>query len=144
MKKDRMPKGKPDKKLSTRNYKVGYKVQVRLVDGKPYGSKDIKVKQAFTPEGKYIGTPKMANLLVNKKGITPELASKTDNVCSIGKSTDGKWYGWSHRAICGFKPGSVVRKGDCVAEERAFRPGFKAKTPADAKRMAKAFADSVG
>lgn len=26
---------------------------------------------------------------------------------------DGKWYGWSHRAICGFKVGSACKKGDC-------------------------------
>ena len=26
---------------------------------------------------------------------------------------DGKWYGWSHRAIYGFKVGSTCKKGDC-------------------------------
>ena len=26
---------------------------------------------------------------------------------------DGKWYGWSHRAIFGFKIGSECKKGDC-------------------------------
>ena len=26
---------------------------------------------------------------------------------------DGKWYGWSHRAICGFKIGSTCKRGDC-------------------------------
>ncbi len=26
---------------------------------------------------------------------------------------DGKWYGWSHRAIYGFKVGSACNKGDC-------------------------------
>ncbi len=26
---------------------------------------------------------------------------------------DGKWYGWSHRAIYGFKIGSECKKGDC-------------------------------
>ena len=25
-----------------------------------------------------------------------------------------KWYGWSHRAICGFTIGSQVKKGDCA------------------------------
>jgi hypothetical protein len=29
-----------------------------------------------------------------------------------GKGTDGKWYGWSHRAIYGFKPGDTVKPGD--------------------------------
>ena len=26
---------------------------------------------------------------------------------------DNKWYGWSHRAICGFSIGSTCKKGDC-------------------------------
>jgi len=26
---------------------------------------------------------------------------------------DDKWYGWSHRAIFGFKVGSTCKKGDC-------------------------------
>ena len=26
---------------------------------------------------------------------------------------DGQWYGWSHRAIYGFKVGSTCKKGDC-------------------------------
>ena len=26
---------------------------------------------------------------------------------------DGKWYGWSHRAICGFEIGAICKKGDC-------------------------------
>jgi len=26
---------------------------------------------------------------------------------------DGKWYGWSHRAIFGFEVGSTCKKGDC-------------------------------
>lgn len=38
-----------------------------------------------------------------RRGIKPEKASPTHRVNSVGKSTkDGKWYGWSHRAIHGF------------------------------------------
>ena len=34
----------------------------------------------------------------------PEKAHRSDNISSIGRSKkDGKWYGWSHRAINGFK-----------------------------------------
>ena len=34
----------------------------------------------------------------------PEKAHADDNISSIGLSKkDGKWYGWSHRAINGFK-----------------------------------------
>ncbi len=36
--------------------------------------------------------------------LEPEKAHPSDNVTSIGKSRkDGLWYGWSHRAIHGFK-----------------------------------------
>ena len=63
----------------------------------------------------------------------------------------GKWYGWSHRAIYGFKVGDTVKKGDVLApdpdypsaagdREQELPVGFTAKTPADARRMAAAFA----
>ena len=36
--------------------------------------------------------------------IKPEKAEPSNNVSSVGKSeADGKWYGWSHRAVYGFK-----------------------------------------
>ena len=41
-------------------------------------------------------------------GITQELTH------GVGFSPkDGKWYGWSHRAIYGFEVGSTCKKGDC-------------------------------
>lgn len=70
-----------------------------------------------------------------------------------------KWYGWSHRAVYGFKIGDVVETGDCTATsgwteefikenpEEGMRyvlpVGFEAKTLEDAKLMAIAFAASV-
>ena len=64
-----------------------------------------------------------------------------------------EWYGWSHRAIAGFKVGSTVKKGDVIAQGEAadlksggpgaFPIGFVAKTLADAKRMAAQFAIEV-
>ena len=46
---------------------------------------------------------------IAKLEITPELANKTHNVCSVGKSAvDGKWYGWSHRAMVGFGVGDKI------------------------------------
>lgn len=64
---------------------------------------------------------------------------------------DQKWYGWSHRAIFGFGIGDEVKKGDVIAPDREYPPlrgeslpiGFKAKTLADARRMAAAFALAV-
>jgi len=68
-----------------------------------------------------------------------------------------KWYGYSHRAIQGFKIGDVVKIGDCTASsgwneeglkehpERdiSLPVGFTAKTLDDCKLMALAFAEHV-
>ena len=43
-----------------------------------------------------------------KREITQELTH------GVGFSPkEGKWYGWSHRGICGFGIGSTCKKGDC-------------------------------
>lgn len=113
----------------------------------------------YTEGGDYIGSlDNMTLMLLNKYGILPEKSSLDHNVCSIGKSfKDGKWYGWSHRAIYGFKIGDEVKDGDCCAtpgvtdeylkdhpeENKSLPVGFIAKTEEDCKRMAIAFADSV-
>jgi len=58
--------------------------------------------------------PKFARYMVAKRGIAPQLIDDAHQVCSIGYSRlDGKWYGWSHRAMFGFKVGSKCRKGNC-------------------------------
>jgi len=113
---------------------------------------------AFTLGGDYIGDPKMAWRICQKRGIKPEKADSSHSVCSIGYSKKvGKWFGWSHRAICGFKIGDVVKKGDCTAssawtpeylkkhpkENKSLSIGFKAKTLKDCRKMAIAFAESV-
>ena len=96
--------------------------------------------------------------VLSDRGIKPELADKDHKVCSVGFSErDQKWYGWSHRAICGFKIGDVVKDGDCCAssgfteeylkehpeENKSLPIGFTAKTLDDCRRMAVAFAESV-
>ena len=101
----------------------------------------------------------MAKILWKKYAIDQfEFSKPSNTVCSIGFSQrDQKWYGWSHRAICGFGIGSVVKKGDCAAsngvtdayirehpeEKTALPVGFIAKTLEDAKKIAIAFAESV-
>ena len=118
----------------------------------------VTLDVAYTPAGGYIGTPEDAHSLCNERGISPELNSKS-SVCSVGFSAqDQKWYGWSHRAIYGFSVGDVAKEGDCVCssgwtddylaehpdEDLSLPVGFEAKTLDDAKRMAIAFAESVG
>lgn len=58
---------------------------------------------------------------------------------STGKGCDGKWYGWSHRALYGFKSGDKVKAGDVCYSGK----DFIIKDEADAKRQAERFAKSV-
>lgn len=84
---------------------------------------------AYNINGDYIGDAETAKFLCEEKGIMPELASGDNKVCSIGKSRfDGKWYGWSHRAINGFGEGTEVNRESC---------GFKPNTMEDACQKTK-------
>jgi hypothetical protein len=105
-----------------------------------------------------IGTVEMALALI-KDGIVPEPMTPDDDICSIGWcQREQKWYGWSHRARFGFGIGDRVKEGDCVAssgwteeallanptKDKSLPVGFVAANLDDCKRMAIAFADSVG
>ena len=144
--------------LSTRRYKAGYEVRTELHDGEEYGCKDFEARMAYTPSGDFIGSPKDAFHLCRTRGIKPEKAQADHNTCSIGFSEkEGKWFGWSHRAIYGFQVGDTVKEGDCTASEgrtddyledhpeerRALPVGFTARTMIGARQMALAFAASV-
>ena len=95
------------KVLKTRKYRAGYEVRTELVN--VGGDKPIEMRSAYTPNGDYIGSPKIARYLVVKRGIKPEKAHPSDNVCSIGFcEKEQKWYGWSHRAIFGFGIGDTL------------------------------------
>ena len=49
--------------------------------------------------------------------IKGEKTHPDHSVASIGKSeADGKWYGWSHRAVYGFKAGDKV-KGESIGKK---------------------------
>ena len=144
--------------IATRTFRAGYIVREEMVDEPDFGP-SFKMKSAYTPAGDYIGSSRTAYHLCKTRGIRPEKADPSDNVCSIGFcDREQKWYGWSHRAIYGFGVGDMVSEGDCTAssgltaeylaehpdENKALPVGFIAHTLADAKRMAIAFADSVG
>lgn len=112
----------------------------------------------------YVGDMKTAKIL-HKRGIVPEPIPwdgvedyKESRVCQIGWSEKNqKYYGWSHRAICGFKIGDEVKEGDCCTssgfveeyikehpeKDKSLPVGFIARTKEDCKRMAIAFANSV-
>ncbi len=140
--------------ISERRYKAGYiLIKQRFPD-----YDNVIMVSAFTMALEYIGNPKAAHRLIVKRGIAPQLIPG-HNVCSIGYcAREKKWYGWSHRAIFGFKVGDRVKKGDCTnssgfteeylashpEKDRSLPIGFKAKTLDDCKLMAIAFAESVG
>lgn len=158
----------PDVKevVKTIHYKAGYVVKWELIDGSQYGSPDFLMKSAFTPTGDYIGSPKNAYHLCKVRGIKPESRLPVDSTANNGKGRtasigfcekEQKWYGWSHRAIYGFKVGDEVKEGDCTAEsgwideylaehpeeDLSLPVGFVSQTLDDTKRMAIAFAESV-
>lgn len=149
--------------LSERNYKAGYQVrEERLTDDE---NPPVTLRTAYTPNGEYIGTSVWAYRLCKVRGIKPELSpaptcdGEPRRVCSIGFSEKlQKWYGWSHRALFGFGIGDVVKEGDCCASsgwtdeyleehpeaDLSLPVGFEAVTLDDARKMAIAFAESVG
>lgn len=109
-------------------------------------------------DGGYVGTPEDAYRYYQRGIRLIQKAHLEDKVCSIGfNPKEDKWYGWSHRAMYGFKIGDTVKGGDCCAssgwteeylkehpeEDKSLPIGFEAKTKIDTKRMAIAFADSV-
>ncbi len=151
--------------LRVRQYKAGYEVRTEEVafDG---GDK-VTIKSAYTPEGHYIGDSVAAHRLIVQRGIKPEprdppIPDANDGrgrTCSIGFcEREQRWYGWSHRAICGFGigdevtgPGHVCATSGWTDEYLAEHPeedlslpvGFVARTLDDAKLMATAFASAV-
>lgn len=55
-----------------------------------------------------------------------------------------KWYGWSHRAIYGFKIGDKCKAGELgVGDEYTFKPGDKLQTLDDCKKRALDFAKAA-
>lgn len=126
------------------------------------GMEDTLMIYTYTPDGDAIGRLEDAQFLCDQHGIRPRPAHDahvgTGAQCAIGFcEAEQKWYGWSHRAMCGFGVGDVVKAGDVMAtsgwtdEYLAEHPeadkrlpvGFTATTLDDARRMAQAFADGV-
>ena len=143
--------------IRERVFQAGYILRTEKVRYDPDDT-PITMVSAYTPEGWYIGPSKSAYQLCKLRGIKPEKAKPTHNVCSIGFSEQAqKWYGWSHRAIFGFGIGHITQEGDCCTtsgytdrylaehpeESLAMPAGFEVKTLDDAKRCAIAFAESV-
>jgi len=86
-----------------------YLAKVAYIDDMEIGEEICKVyKSKF--DNSYITHVGMEDSVkfLSDREITDELTY------GVGFSPkDGKWYGWSHRAIFGFKVGSTCQKGDC-------------------------------
>ena len=115
------------------------------------------IEQNFTKRGDYV-FPKDGNSKCSlhqeydkgllrffaEHGITKIMSAFGNNVPSLGYSaSEEKWYGWSHRAIYGFKVGDKIKKGTCGYEEMKKRGLLNIKTEEQAKEVAKVFAEDV-
>lgn len=100
----------------------------------------------YTHNGEYIGNPRIANYLTRKRGIVPELVDDTKRVCSVGYCpSEEKWYGWSHRAICGFGIGDRIYDDNYGDDNTPFvsHGAFTITNGEEARQAAVNFAESV-
>jgi len=74
-------------------------------------------------------------------GIKGEKRSPKTATVSFGKSTNGKWYGWSHRAVHGFGVGDKVGPNADIVNNTGKE--YTIDTEAQAKDHAIRFARSV-
>jgi len=98
--------------LQTRKDPKGFEVRTEKVTRDKNDS--VVLDSCYNEQSEYVGDFETAAFLYNL-GIRPECIPG-NKVCSIGfQEEEGKWYGWSHRAICGFGVGDIVKEGDCTA-----------------------------
>lgn len=109
--------------------------------------KPLKMENVYTKSGTWIGDVKTAKFICDKMGIKPEKASSNHNICSIGfQEKEQKWYGWSHRAICGFGIGDKIFDSSFGGENTPFNKHgkIKIKNLDQAKEAAIKFAKYIG
>lgn len=131
--------------LKVRKYKAGYELRAELCRVHDMAA---TIVSAYTPTGDYIGDSQMAYNLIVKHGIAPEKADPEHSICSIGFCVkDQKWYGWSHRALCGFGLGNMLYEENapgCNDQTQFILHGTKKiENLKDAKQAAINFAKSV-
>jgi len=129
--------------------KPGYTLQKEIVDDTDFGGDGaMEMESCYSLySGLYMGSPKMAKFLCEKMGIR-EIQPRTSNsnICSIGfNEAEQKWYGWSHRAICGFGIGDKIFNRKYGDENTKWNKRGKVtiRNLSEAKQAAKSFAKYV-
>ena len=140
-----MTSGIKKKLLSVRHYKAGY--DIRTEEWRVFEDEEPTImKAAYTTDGNYIGSSKVAYRLCVQMGISPELRTENSSVCSIGFSErEQKWHGWSHRCICSFGIGDKLFEEQYGDDYTLFTQhgSITIETLEQAKQAASAFAGSV-
>lgn len=102
-----------------------------------------------TKTGGYIGArfrrrPYLIRFIA-ERGIRAEIAHPDHSVCSIGQAENGKWYGWSHRAMVGFGVGDRIFEAKFGDEYTDLRKHGQhpIRTDSDARVSAVTFASYV-
>jgi len=111
------------------------------------GEPPVKMHSAYNHNGDYIGDIATAQQLCDNYGIAPETIDPEHSVCSIGYSAkDNKWYGWSHRAICGFGIGDKIFEENFGDDDTPFVEHGRVtiSSMGEAKLAAKRFAEYIG
>lgn len=132
-----------------RKYKHGYIIRDEYWAMSPEDPEEqwtLMERMAYTPCGEYIGDSKTAYYICKVKGIIPRTVSPDHSVCSIGYNPiEKKWYGWSHRAMCGFGIGDMIFDEQFGDDSTSYRRHGETKieTMEDAMKAAIAFASYV-
>jgi len=99
---------------------------------------NVHMDQYYTFAGDYVGDKHLAYSLRGRGIIHFEKRTPDSTICTIGFSPpEGKWYGWSHRAIAGFGIGQHIDAKDDGS------PCITSASFDEAKQHAKDFAESV-
>ena len=97
--------------------KYGYEVREEEVTYNESEPPTI-MQSCYSPKGDYLGDQEFTLRLIKEFGIRHFEAYPESRVVCYGFSPlQKKWYGWSHRAIAGFKVGDRVEKGHVIATQ---------------------------
>ena len=136
-------------KFQRKHLKYGYVYRRETIDDSEYGG-DGKLEMIncySLDSGHWIGDSRTARNLCVKRGLR-QIQKTNPNHCvaSIGfDEKEQKWYGWSHRAIFGFKVGDSIFEARYGNDKTNFSKHGKKKikTLKDAKLAAKRFSAYV-